>query len=59
MKNQLVRRVLQDNKVPGTNLATRAAAAPDPEPTRSAARFLGARLGYVRVQVLVWTGGLE
>ena len=55
----MVRRVLQDNKVPGTNLATRAAAAPDPEPTRSAARFLGARLGYVRVQVLVWTGGLE
>ena len=33
----MVRRVLKDNKVPGT----RAAAAPGPVPAGSAARFLG------------------
>ena len=36
----MVRRVLQDNKVPGASMGTRAAAAPDPEPARSATGFL-------------------
>ena len=40
LKNQMVRRVFWDNKVPGTSVGTRVAAAPDPVPTRSAARFL-------------------
>ena len=40
MKNQTVRRVLQDNKVPGTSAGTRAAAGPSLAPTGSAARFL-------------------
>ena len=41
LKNQMVRRVLKDNKVPGMSLGTRAAAAPGLMPTGSAARFLG------------------
>ena len=38
----MVRRVLKDNKVPGTNMGTRAAEAPPQDPG-SAARFLGER----------------
>ena len=57
MKDQTVRRVLKDNKVPGTCVGTRAAEAP--------ALVLGllqdswerARLGWVSSQVLVWTRG--
>ena len=41
LKNQMVRRVLKDNTVPGTSAGTREAEAPGPEPTGSAARFLG------------------
>ena len=37
----MVRRVLQENKVPGTSMVTRATAAPNLAPTGSAARFLG------------------
>ena len=45
MKNQTVRRVLQDNKVLGTSAGTREAEASGPEPTGSAAIFLGERPG--------------
>ena len=41
LKDQMVRRVLKDNKVPRNSIGTRAAAAPGPAPTKSAARFLG------------------
>ena len=41
VKNQTVKRVLQDNKVPGTSMGTREAEAPGLEPSGSAARFLG------------------
>ena len=41
LKNQTVRRVLQDNKVPGTSTGTRVATAPHPAPTGSAAGFFG------------------
>ena len=34
LKNQPVRRVLQDNKVPVTGVGTKAAAAPGPAPAR-------------------------
>ena len=44
LKNQTVRRLLQDNKVPGTSTETRAAAAPGLVPVGSAARLLGERL---------------
>ena len=37
----MVRRVLKDNKVPGTSKETRVAEATNPAPTESAARFLG------------------
>ena len=56
----MVRRVLKDNKVPGTSAGTREAEAPG----RGLQGLLQdswerARLGYVRGQVLVSTGGLE
>ena len=35
LKNQMIRRVLQDNKVPGTSKGTRVAAAPGPALSRS------------------------
>ena len=41
LKNQMVRRVLQDNKDPGTSAGMRVAVAPGPAPAGSAARFLG------------------
>ena len=56
----MVRRVLKDNKIPGTHVVTRA--------TEALARVQGvlqdsrerARLGCVSSQVLVWTrGGLN
>ena len=59
LKDVTVRRVLKDNKVPGTCTGTRAAEA------RAWAQGLlqdsweRARLGCVRGQVLVWTRGLE
>ena len=37
----MIKRVPQDNKVPGTFTGTREAAAPSPVPAGSAARFLG------------------
>ena len=40
MKDQIVRRVLKDNKVPGTSMRTRAAEVPG-QGTGSAAGFLG------------------
>ena len=40
LKNQAVRRVLQDNKVPGTSVGTREATAPGSEFTGSALEFL-------------------
>ena len=40
LKNQRVRRGLKDNKVPGTSMGTRAAAAPGLVPARPAAGFL-------------------
>ena len=41
LKNQMIRRVLQDNKVPGTTAGTRVAAASGPAPAGSAAELLG------------------
>ena len=40
LKDQMVRRVLKDNKVPGTSVGTRAAEAPS-QSAGSAAGFLG------------------
>ena len=40
LKNQAVRRLLWDDKVPGTSVGTRAAAASGPETARPAAGFL-------------------
>ena len=55
----MVRRVLKDNKVPGTSAGTRVA-----EALAQAKGLLQdsrerARLSCVRGQVLVWTRGLE
>ena len=61
LKDQMVRRVLKDNKVPGTSTGTRAAEAP---PARAQGLLQDswerARLGCVSSQVFVWTrGGLN
>ena len=53
----MVRRVLKDNKVPGTSAGTRVAEAPGRD-TGSVAEFLGeSQAGLMRGQVLVWTRG--
>ena len=56
----MVRRVLKDNKVPGTSTGTRAAEAPAQEQGLMQDSWEKARLNCVSRQVLVWTrGGLE
>ena len=57
LKDPTVRRVLKDNKVPGTSVGTRAAEAPG-WGTGSASGFFGeSQAGLVSSQVLVWTRG--
>ena len=60
LKDQTVRRVLQDNKVPGTSTGTRAAEAPG-EVTGSPAGFLGeSQAGlYERPGACLDQGGLN
>ena len=57
LKNQMVRRVLKDNKVPGTSTGTRAGEAPAGAQGLLQDSWERARLGCVRGQVLVWTRG--
>ena len=59
LKDLTIRRVLKDNKVPGTSLGTRAAEAPAGAQGLLQDSWERARLGCVRGQVLVWTKGLE
>ena len=54
-KDQTIRRVLKDNKVPGTCAGTRAAEAPSPVQGVLQDSWERARLGCVSSQVLVWT----
>ena len=51
----MVRRVLKDNKVPGTSTGTRAAVAPDKVQVLLQDSWERARLSCVSSQVLVWT----
>ena len=53
----MVRRVLKDNKVPGTRAGTTAAEAPAWVQGLLEDSWERARLGCVRGQVLVWTSG--
>ena len=56
----MVRRVLKDNKVPGTSKGPTAAEAPAPAQGLLQDSWEKARLNCVSRQVLVWTrGGLE
>ena len=57
MKDLMVRRVLKDNKVPGTCVGTRAAEAPAQAHSLLQDSWERARLGCVSSQVLVWTRG--
>ena len=57
LKDLTVRRVLKDNKVPGTSEQTRAAEAPAQVQGLLKDSWKRARLGCVRGQVLVWTRG--
>ena len=57
LKDQMVRRVLKDNKVPGTSTGTRAAEAPVLVQGLLQDSWERARLGCVSSQVLVWTRG--
>ena len=60
LKDQTVRRVLKDNKVPGTCTGTRAAEAQARAQGLLQDSWERARLGCVSSQVLVWTrGGLN
>ena len=59
LKDLTVRRVLKDNKVPGTCVGTRAAEAPAQAQGLLQDSWERARLGCVSSQVLVWTKGLE
>ena len=52
-----MRRVLKDNKVPGTSAGTRAAEAPAQEQGLLQDYWERARLGCVSSQVLVWNRG--
>ena len=56
-KDQTVRRVLKDNKVPGTCTGTRAAEALARAQGLLQDSWERARLGSVSSQVLVWTRG--
>ena len=58
-KDQMVRRVLKDNKIPGTHVGTRATEAPTREQGLLQDSWERARLGCVSSQELVWTRGLE
>ena len=53
----MVRRVLKDNKVPGTSAGTREAEALAKEQGPLQDSWERARLGCVSSQVLVWTRG--
>ena len=55
MKDQTVRIILKDNKVPGTSAKTRVAEAPAGVQGLLQDSWERARLGSVRGQVLVWT----
>ena len=57
LKDQMVRRVLKDNKVPGTSAGTRVAEAPTRAQGLLQDSWGRARLGCVRGQVLLWTRG--
>ena len=57
MKDQTVRRVLKDNKVPGTSAGNRAAEAMAGAKGLLQDSWERARLGGVSSQVLVWTRG--
>ena len=57
LKDQMVRRVLKDNKVPGTSAGTRAAETLAPAQGLLQDSWERARLGCVNSQVLVWTRG--
>ena len=57
MKDLTVRRVLKDNKVPGTCAGTRAAEALAQEHGLLQDYWERARLSLVSSQVLVWTRG--
>ena len=57
LKDQTVRRVLKDNKVPGTSAGTRAAEALARAQGLLQDPWERARLGCVSSQVLVWTRG--
>ena len=57
MKDLTVRRVLKDNKVPGTHAGTRAAVALARAQGLLLDSWERARLGCVSSQVLVWTRG--
>ena len=57
LKDLTVRRVLKDNKVPGTRAGTRAAEAPAWAQGLLQDSWERARLGCVSSQVLVWTRG--
>ena len=57
MKDLRIRRVLKDNKVPGTSEGTRAAEVPAQAQGLLKDYWERARLWYVSSQVLVWTSG--
>ena len=57
LKDLTVRRVLKDNKIPGTSAGTRAAEAPAQVQGLLQDYWERARLGCVSSQVLVWTRG--
>ena len=57
LKDQMVRRVLKDNKVPGTSTGTRVAEAPAWAQGLLQDSWERARLSCVSSQVLVWTRG--
>ena len=57
LKDLTVRRVLKDNKVPGTSTGTRAAEAPTQALGLLQDSWERARLSCVTSQVLVWTLG--
>ena len=56
-KDQTVRRVLKDNKIPRTSAGTRATEAPAQAQGLLQDSWERARLGCVSSQVLVWTRG--
>ena len=57
LKDQMIRRVLKDNKIPGTCTGTRATEAPARVQGLLQDSWERARLGCVSSQVLVWTRG--